>query len=372
MISPVDSTAKQRRTRLGQAPGRVVWVGLLAASCLSFGVIAGALTPANAAPKAASKAAGKGKVTFGVEPATAHKVATLPDLDFGATAGGTLTSHVAVLNFSAKPLSLQLYATDAINTSNGGFGLLPANAKPVDAGAWVILPKSSATVRVPAQTAKAPGMLIVPFTLRVPTNATPGDHVGAIVASLQTVGHNSSGQTVILDQRVGTRLFIRVAGTLAPKLTLTDLRATYHGTTNPVGRGSVTVSYRITNAGNVDLAVNQGVAVTGLFGSKRQVSLAGLPLLLPGDSLQETAHLSGVWPEFIVRAKVTAQPLPTAGDTDPRLLTVTASTRLWAIPWTLLAIVVLALVALRFVFVLRKRRSGPADPQPAVREQVKA
>jgi hypothetical protein len=321
---------------------------------------------------AAAHLTAKSTVSFGVEPATAHKVDGLPDFDFGATAGATLSNYVAVLNYSAKPLSLQLYATDAINTSNGGFSLLPASAKPVGAGAWISLPAKSATVKVPAQTTKAPGMVIVPFTLRVPANATPGDHVGGIVASLQTFGQNSTGQNVILDQRVATRLFIRVAGTLAPKLTLTKLHATYHGTLNPIGRGSVTVSYQITNTGNVELAVNQGVTVTGLFGSKRAVSLPGVPLLLPGDSLVEKARVTGVWPEFLVGAKVTAHPFPAMGQTDPRLLIVTASTKLWAVPWTLLAIIVVVLAAVRLAFVARMRRSGPADPQPVAQVKVKA
>jgi hypothetical protein len=370
MILLVDTAASRLQiSRPGVRRRRVVCAGLLASFLASTGLLAATALPASAAVHSAAK---NDTVTFGVEPATAQKVDGLPDFDFGATPGGTLFEHVAVLNFSAKRLSLQLYATDAINTSNGGFGLLPASSKPVGAGSWISLPAKSATVKVPAQTAKAPGMVIVPFTLRVPANATPGDHVGGIIASLQTVGKNSTGQNVILDQRVASRLFIRVAGTLAPKLTISKLHATYHGTVNPAGRGSVAVSYQIANTGNVELAVNQGVAVSGLFGSKRQVALPGVPLLLPGDSLQETAHVTGVWPEFLLQAKVTAKPLPAVGDTDPRLLTVTASTKVWAFPWTLLAIVIVVLVAIRVAFVLRKRRSGPADPQPVVRVTVKA
>lgn len=324
------------------------------------------MAPASAAPKAASKA----RVTFGVEPATAHRPDARPHFAFGVTPGATLSDHVAVLNYSAKPLSLQLYATDAINTSNGGFGLLPAATKPTGAGAWITLPKATATVRVPAQTAKAPGKIIVPFTLTVPADAAPGDHVGGIVASLRTEGHNSSGQNVILHLRVGTRLFIRVAGVLAPKLTLNNPHATYHGTPNPVGRGGVTVTYQVNNTGNVELALNQGVTVSGLFGASRHVAVAGVPLLLPGDSLRETAHLSGVWPQLSAGVKVTAQPLAAAGDVDPHLLTVTASTRLLAVPWSLLVLIVVGFGAAFLAYRARGRRGAqPHRPEP-VAERV--
>jgi hypothetical protein len=330
---------------------------------VASGVVFVGIAPVSALPQSVAKS----RITFGIEPATAHRADARPHFAFGVTPGATLNDHVALLNYSKKPLSLQLYATDAINTSNGGFGLLPATTKPVGAGAWITLPRHSATVRVPAQSAKHPGEVVVPFTLKVPDNATPGDHVGGIVASLRTAGQSSAGQNIILEQRVGTRLFIRVAGTLAPKITLTRLRATYHGTLNPIGRGYVMVSFLIRNTGNVEFGVQPDVSVSGLLGGHRDAVLAGIPLLLPGDSLVETGRVNGVWPTFTLRATVTAHPLAAAGDIDPRLLSASASTRLWAVPWTLIAALLLLVVAVGLAFRIRgRRRQRPkAQPQPA-------
>lgn len=315
------------------------------------------LGPARAV--AAPKSAAKSRVTFGVAPASATRPDSRPDFDFGVTPGASLNDHVAVLNFSPKRLSLQLYATDAINTTTGGIGLLPATARPTGAGSWVSLPAPDSTVQVPPVAANGQaGRVIVPFTLRVPDNATPGDHVGGIVAVLRTDGHNSTGQNLVLEQRVGSRLFVRVAGTLAPKLTLTDLHSSYQGTSNPIGRGAVAVSYRVTNSGNVELALNQDVKVTGLLGASRQVQVAKVPLLLPGDSLLETAQVSGVWPELIAHVKVNGLPVAAPGDVDPHLPPVSASARLWAVPWTLLALFLVVAVAIRLAFAVRKRRSA--------------
>jgi hypothetical protein len=340
-----------------------------------FAVAVGAFGVMSACPSvalAATKTATTARVTFGVEPASAKGPDALPHFAIGATPGASQQDHVAVLNYSAQPLSLQLYATDAINTSNGGFGLLPATTKPTGVGSWVHLPRHSATVVVPKETAKKPGQVIVPFTLRVPTTATPGDHVGGIVASLRTLGKNASGQNVILEQRVGTRVFVRVAGALAPGLSLADLHATYHGVRNPFGRGYTTVSYEVRNTGNVELALNQGVTVSGLFGAKQGVTVRGVPLLLPGDAVQETARVSGVLPQFIDHASVTAQSVAPNGDVDPRLPPAHASARLWAVPWTLIALIVLVLVALRLGFVIRKRRASATEPRRQVAQQVNA
>ena len=265
-------------------------------------------------------------------------------------AWNVLFDHVAVLNFSAVPLSLQVYATDAIETPSGGFGLLPQGARPTGAGAWISLPSRFATVRVPPENTRGPGQVVIPLELRMPDRASPGDHVGGIVASLRTVGRNASGQNVVLLQRVGTRVFVQVTGKLVPGLSVSGLRASYDGTLDPIGHGQTRISYVVTNTGNVLLGLGQSVSVSGLLGSKRSVVLPNVALLLPGASVPETAVVTGVWPEFLLHATVSARPLAVAGAKAPGLGPISAATSIWAIPWTLIALVVLV-VAVGFVAV---------------------
>jgi len=348
MIESLDPTEVPARTaparglgRLARAGQHTRWLRPGAMWVLAVGLVCCIASPASAAP--VSRAAGR--VTFGIEPSSAGGADGRPDLSFGVTPGAVLRDHVAVLNYSSVALSLQLYATDAIETAAGGFGLLPATAKPTGAGAWISLPRRDETVSVPPQSAKAPGQVVVPLVVRIPDNATPGDHAGGIVASLRTVGKNSSGQNVILVQRVGTRVFVRVAGRLSPRLSVSDLRAGYGGTLNPIGQGHVTVSYLLTNAGNVDLAVDQSISVSGLLGSTRHLDLVAVPLLLPGTSLHERVVVPGVWPQFRLQAKVSAVPHAPVGASAAGLVPVTETTGLWAIPWPLIALVALVLLA---------------------------
>jgi hypothetical protein len=299
-------------------------------------------------------------VTFGVEPASAHGIDGRPYFSFGATPGAFVTDYVALVNYSTQPLLLELYATDAVETADGGFGLLEVGQRPVGVGTWVSFPSRFASDTVPARTADAPGQVIVPITLRVPDRTTPGDHVGGIVASLRTVGINKSGQRVILVLRVATRVFVRVAGALRPAVAIADLHATYNGTANPFSQGSVIVSYTVQNTGNVDLALaGQTIAISGLFGGERSVKLPAVGLLLTGSSLHESEAIGDVWPQLFANATVTARPVAPAGFSAPPLAPVSASTWTWAVPWSMLAIVlvVIALVVTLLVFRVRTRRA---------------
>jgi hypothetical protein len=323
---------------------------------LALAAVAGSLLVAAAPAAAATQPTPAGRVTFGIQPAGIGSAAVRSNFSFSATPGAVVNDDVAAVNYSSVPLTLQLYATDAVETSGGGFGLLPGNQKPTGAGSWITLAPGSSTVQVPAETPSGPSRVVVPFVVHVPVKATPGDHAGGIVASLQTEGSNANGQRIVLDQRVGTRVFILVSGPLTPQLAVTDLHAVYEGTANPVGKGQVRVSYLVRNTGNVDLGIDQSVGVSGLIGDNHHVSLAKIPLLLAGKSVAESVVFSGVWPEVLLRQSVTASPVAVPGSSVPGLVPVTASTSVWAVPWTLLAIIVLVILAWVLMRRLRKRR----------------
>jgi hypothetical protein len=351
--------------------GRPWWhrppVGVASALCVLGWLFSWAL-PASAASapksssthKSASAPESKGRVTFGIVPALASGEAARSNFTIAATPGGVAFDQVVALNYSTVPLSLQLYATDAIETSSGGFSLLPASIAPTGAGAWIAIPPQFATLQVPAESSKTPGHVLVPLTIHVPFTAAAGDHVGGIVVSLQTRGTNATGQNVVLDQRVGTRVFIQVSGPLSPKLGLSHLHSSYSGTLNPVGRGHVNVSYVLTNTGNVDLAVHQSVSVTGLLGSKRSVNVPRVSLLLPGASIPEQAVVAGVWPQLLAHAAVTATPIVLATGHGSPPVTATDSVWVWTIPWPLLILLLLVIV----VIYLYRRRRSPHSEEP--------
>ena len=247
----------------------------------------------------------KNVVTFGTQTSSATKPDGRGIYLFGATPGGRIEDHVAILNYSDQTATFLIRGTDAVNTPQGGFAALPIYDRSHDLGAWIALPKSDLRV-----TLRPRSDLIVPFLVEVPANATPGDHVGVVTATLVSSVISKSGQRLRLLQTVGTRIFLRVSGPLHPSLTVTGLAVNDEGTFNPVGTGTAQVTYTVSNTGNVALGGLQTVNVSGLFGGSSSAGrLPKIQLLLPGFSVKETAEVKGIFPEIQETARVSVRPL---------------------------------------------------------------
>lgn len=275
-----------------------------------------------------------------------------PNFSYELAPGATVRDAVTVHNYSNVPLTFRLYATDAFNTEDGGFDVLPGDEAPKDVGTWVTLAQEHLTIPAGAQ-------VTVPFELTVPRDASPGDHVGAVLASSKVGGTGPDGRVVALDRRTGTRLYVRVAGPLAPELAVTGLRVTYHAALDPTA-GRATVSYRVENRGNVRMGGEQQVSVSGPFGLARtRAQPQRLPELLPGESLAVSAELDGVLATGLATARVDLDPAPVDAGEAPG--TLTRRSRTVALPVVVLvAAVLLASVLLSRRAYLRHRRVGLA------------
>ena len=364
----ITSDARHGPTRRARLSPQAVVRILIALVALFMLVVSHA-----ASASVADERAVPSRVTFGVQPATSHALDQRSYFSYGTTPGATVTDHAAIVNYSTRPLRLTVYATDAITTDGGGFGLLPARQKATDAGSWITLGSPAPRVTVPARSATGPGSVILPVSVTVPLGATPGDHVAGIIASLSTVSSSPGQANVKLQQRVASRVYIRVAGTLDPQLTVSDVHASYRGGLLPIGTAT-TVDYTVTNTGNVKLGGVPAVTVSSLFGpSVRAKDGVSIPLLLPGGAIRLRAVVSGVLPLGLMTAHVVVSPVSVTGDADPAVPVANGSVRFWAIPWLLVLVVVVAIAG--GIWQYRRRRSSGApttDDQVRVPERVKA
>lgn len=113
--------------------------------------------------------------SWSVQPVSSA-VAARPYFHVSADRGQTIEDSVVVVNKTDEPLTFRLYAADAYNTArDGGFAVRTPGERMRGVGAWAEPAKDRVTV---------PGRksVTVPFTIRVPADAEPGDHPGAIVA----------------------------------------------------------------------------------------------------------------------------------------------------------------------------------------------
>jgi len=318
------------------------------------------LAAAQAAPIAASApsaatSSSHGKVAFGAGPATRGKLDGRPYFTYDAQAGGVLVDHIAIVNFATRAQTLNVYTVDAATGGNGNFVYAARSVTPKQVGAWlsVTTPKNSGELTVGPR-----ATVILALHLHVPANASPGDHAGAVIVSLTSLVKGKGKQRVKFEQRIATRVIIRVSGALHPGLSIVNLRAHYAGHLSPFSSGTVDVTYTVKNNGNVLLGAAQALTVHGLFGSSaRAVTMKGVPLLLPGGAYQVSAQVPGVFPEISITATVKLGPEGLRGDVNPALKPVSASVHLWAVPWLLVLIVLIVLVVTGLLIWRRRRRN---------------
>ncbi|MFF7973293.1 WxL protein peptidoglycan domain-containing protein [Streptomyces sp. NPDC007905] len=333
---------------------RKPYVLLLSLICL---VLGGTAAPARAADNG----------SWSVYP-VASKVAARPYFSLSADPGQTLTDKVAVTNKTGKPLTFRLYAADAYNTArDGGFAVRTLKERMRGVGAWAKPALSRVTV---------PGhrTVTVPFTLRVPQGAEPGDHPGAIVAletGVHPLGRTREGGSgapgggrlaLGVRRAVGARVYLRVGGPTLPALSVEHVRIGHHQPLVPgLGDSTATITYTLRNTGNVTLDPRVRLRARGLFGrTLLDRGLTGIPSeLLPGQRVRLTEAWHGApqldWGHLTV----------TASAQDTRQ---SASASFLALPWLCAGLLFAAGAVTGALLVRarrgRARRSVPVRPSP--------
>jgi len=285
------------------------------------------------------------------------------NLSYTLAPGASLEDSVTLWNYSNVPLAFSLSAIDAVNGEGGDFTLVKDASESKDAGTWAKLGLDHITL--PAATSVA-----IPLSLHVPADATPGDHTAGVIATSTTESRDAEHGQVLLERRVGTRLYVRVSGPVTPHLDVENIESAYHGSLNPLS-GSLDVTYTVRNVGNVRLGARQTVEVNDLFGSVASEKPKAIAELLPGNTAKVTVHFDDVPATFRLSTDVSIQPFtPTASDVAaPEKITRSAS--VWAVPWALLLLVA-ALALAAWGWARWRRRSQSAAPTGPQRQMPPA
>jgi hypothetical protein len=304
------------------------------------------------APGAARAASDPAALSWGVVPGAGDQGSGRANFAYAVEPGAELRDAVVVTNHGQRALDLDVYAADARTTTSGQLDLLPADEPSTGVGTWV-------TVDLP-HVALAPGASVeVPFTVRVPADATPGDHSGGVVTAAVSA---DDGSTVRLDRRLALRMHLRVAGEVAPALTVDGLTVEHRGTLNPVGAGGVVVRYRVTNTGNARILPAEAVTVAGLAGTRRTVEA------VPADEAVEVLPGSSVLREVVLHDVRTLGPLDVevvavgtaVGLGGGATARAAADASVLAVPWALAALVLLVVAGTVLPLVVRRRRHRAA------------
>lgn len=245
--------------------------------------------------------------------------------------GSSYPDSVTVANQTPAPMTFDLYAADAFNAGGGGAFSLRRKGDPEHGiGAWLHLQYS--TVTVPGNSS-----VEVPFTIDPPADATPGYHVGGIVAQSTQVAIRRYGPIgVAVIQAVGTRVYGRILGPLHPALsvTSTSLRIDRSLVSQFGGAVRAGVAFSVKNTGNVPLSPTAVASLSALIGGTAASWKERVPQVLPGSSLTVTEPARSIVPWGSLAAHVLLRSAQAGA---------TGQTSSLVVPWGLV-LVVLALV----------------------------
>ncbi|MEV2237185.1 hypothetical protein [Micromonospora sp. NPDC049891] len=312
-------------------------------------------------PVAASAEPTGATVTWAVQPADARGPDGRRWIEHTLDPGAEVTEHLAVRNFSDAPVVFALQAADGYLTDKGRFNMLTSGQKSVDGGTWITLPESV--------TVGAKQTTVVPFTISVPRDATPGDHPAGVAATV-----TSTGGTVAVQSRVGFRVMLRASGTVTAAIAVEDLAVRYERSWNPFTAGSVRLTYTARNNGNVAVTGDSRVRVGEMFGLTGRDASTEVPELLPGDGRQVEARVGGVWGLGRLTTTVEVTPAVLSGDpAGAQVRPTTTTVTVWAVPWPHLVLTILiGTLVLGWLTITRRRRRQLARLLDEARAQGRA
>jgi hypothetical protein len=309
-------------------------------------VISGNPLAAAAVPQTTESDTGETTVVWAARPADASGPDGRRWVEQELDPGRSATDYLAVTNFGDARASFEVTAADGYFTDAGRFSILAPGAESTGAGQWISVD--------PAVTVDAGQTSIIPFTITVPADATPGDHAAGIAVSV-SASSDASGAAMSVDSRLGFRVMIRVAGDVAPALEVSST-AVYDTSWQPHRPGIAVVRVTARNSGNVRVAVSPHVAWDG---TSHMAAANGDPVaeLLPGDARTFEIRVPDVWPLGWQSLPVVIDQSLVLPDREVQdLESVHHATGVWALPWPqLLVLLGVALLVMGLARVQRRR-----------------
>ncbi|WP_442310419.1 WxL protein peptidoglycan domain-containing protein [Yaniella sp.] len=279
-------------------------------------------------------------IAWGITPAANEHGGARTSFTYEARGGETIHDAVWITNHGAEVLKLRVYGADGTTTASGDLTLQGSDEPSTSVGAWVQPETSNITV--------APGETeTLHFTVTVPENIAPGDHMGGIVTSL----FSAETAAVALDQRIATRMIVSASEGATVSADIRNVDLGVSTAWNPFAPVNTTIRLDIANTGNT--LIRNEVAVT----SNSVVSIADTQRIQESDELLPEEHqpvemLVPVWPRFTQAVEIQLTPVSTSGVVGE---VVHESVTVVAIPWGQIAVLVLIGAAVSWYLVHHRR-----------------
>jgi hypothetical protein len=260
-----------------------------------------------------------------------------PKQDVLINPGEKFSTSVKFVNQGDTPVTGALNVLDFIVTDDNGTPVFLDN--PTVIGTTTLPAKYSAAkwITVPQDTISisAKGNVAVPITIDVPKNAAPGGRYAAVLfqpSGSLTLGNPASAQETPVAIRLASLIYIRVAGPISEKATITKF-------TGPsfLEYGPASITTQILNQGDYHITPQGVVSMKDVFGNVISKANLDTKNIFPGTS---RSYVNQVGQKLMI-GKFTVLLSATYGETGKIL---TSSITMWIFPWKIALAVLLAVI----------------------------
>ena len=298
-------------------------------------------------------------VLFAVSPAggqeaPARGISISPlTFEFRVDPGQEVSDEVRVFNSGSEVIFARIQIEDTTPTGERGQAVIgEAGSTTYSVAAWVELESDVVEVQPGEQR-------VIPFTLRVPEDAEPGGHYGALTVENAPQAGPDGGTGATFAQKVAALMLVSVSGDVTEDVSLTDFFVSIEQTrfrydwipTNWIlDPDNVTFVLRFENSGSVHVKPAGFVTIENALGNE----IGKIPLD-QRNVLPESARILEIpWePEGLQIGKIRAEVNAIYGSRNEPLF---AAQEFWVLPVSTLGPWVIGiLVALILGFLLRKR-----------------
>jgi len=189
----------------------------------------------------------KEKAGFSVSP---------PSFEINANSGDEIDNTIKIENLSPFPLTIQVKSQNFVAYGEGGQVNLTEENSSFSISKWIYLDKDSLTI--------APNSFALSnFTIKIPREAEPGSHYGAVVFS--TVPDDTAqGSGAALAQEIGSLILIKLPGDVFEQVKLVSFKPEK----NIFNEGRIIFNTLLENSGNVHVKPYGFITVYNPIGKK--------------------------------------------------------------------------------------------------------
>jgi hypothetical protein len=270
--------------------------------------------------------------------------------------GGYAEGAMSIINDSPDPLTFTASVRDYIvEDTNGVPNILPPNelSNKYSAASWIGV--APATFTVPSKTRQT-----INFYIQVPKDARPGGHYAAIILTPSN-GTETPQTGAVVQTQIATLFYIAVNGDIKESATVSSFL-----TENLQESGPVKIFTRITNLGDLHIKPKGYITVSNMFGRPVYTLPVEGKNIFPGKARDFETSFGGK--NMFGRYKADLAVKYGKNGSLP----LEATIYFWIIPWRLLLVIALVIVALVLGFLVYKKKKQPKEPksQPTQEQQA--